>query len=134
VREFQVRLEPERLTARHVSAADVVDAIRKSDVLSSAGLVEANHELYLTLVTGKPSSLAELARIPVAKTGGPPTTLADLGTVEAADAPSFVRTTAERLPAVLINVVRQPDASTLEIARGHRDAVPRAARAPAVRA
>jgi CzcA family heavy metal efflux pump len=118
VREFQVRLDPERLTARRVSASDVVDAIRKNDVLASAGLVEANHELYLTLVTGKPASLADLARIPIPKAGAPPTVLADLGTVAPADAVSFVRTSAERQPAVLINVVRQPDASTLAIARG----------------
>ena len=121
VREFQVRLDPERLSARHVSASDVVDAIRKSDVMSSAGLVESNHELYLSLVTGKPSSLDELSRIPLAKAAGPLITLADLGTVAPADAVSFVRTTAERLPAVLVNVVRQPDASTLAIAAAVED-------------
>jgi len=121
VREFQDRLEPERLAARKVSASDVVDAIKKSDVLASTGLVEANHELYLTLVTGKPSSLAELARIQIPKAGAPPTTLADLGTVAPGDAVSFVRTTSERLPAVLVNIVRQPDASTLAIARAVED-------------
>src|SRR5262245_20943062 len=79
VRQFEVRLDPEKLAARHTSASEVVEAIRKSNVLSSAGLVEANHELYLSLVTGKPTNLAELARIPIPKAGTPPTALADLG-------------------------------------------------------
>ena len=55
MREFQVRLDPEKLAARRLSASDVVDAIRKNNVLNSAGLIESNHELYLSLVTGKPA-------------------------------------------------------------------------------
>jgi multidrug efflux pump subunit AcrB len=68
-------------------------------------------------VTGKPSHLDELSRISVPNPrGGVPPTLGALGTVLAADAVSYIRTTADRRPAVLINVVRQPAASTLSIA------------------
>ncbi len=136
VREFQVRLDPERLGARRLSASDVVDAIRKNNVLVSAGLVESNHELYLSLVTGKPAGIAELGRIAVASPrGGVAAPLSQLGEVVAADAVSYVRTTAERRPAVLVNIVRQPDASTLAIATGvesllkqHPDLLPKGAR------
>ncbi|MEO8191133.1 MAG: efflux RND transporter permease subunit [Acidobacteriota bacterium] len=136
VREFQVRLDPERLAARHLSASDVVDAIRKNNVLSSAGLVEANHELYLSLVTGKPAGLDELARIAVQPPrGGLAAPLSQLGEITAADAVSYVRTTSERRPAVLLNIVRQPDASTLSIATGvetllkqHPDLLPKGVR------
>ena len=48
-----MRLDPEQLAARKLAAAEVVDAIRKNNVVKSAGLVEANHELYLSLVTGQ---------------------------------------------------------------------------------
>ncbi len=119
VREFQVRLDPERLAARRLSGSDVVEAIRKNNVLSSAGLVEGNHELYLSLVTGKPPGIDELARIAVPPPrGGVAAPLGQLGDITAADAVSFVRTTAERRPAVLLNIIRQPDASTLSIATG----------------
>ncbi len=122
LREFQVHLDPERLAAAKISAADVVDAIRKNNLVSSAGLIEANHELYLSLVSGKPGGIDELSRIavPISR-GGVPTSLGALGTVAAADAVSYVRTTSERRPAVLFNVVRQPDASTLSIAAGVAD-------------
>jgi CzcA family heavy metal efflux pump len=122
MREFQVRLDPEKLAARKLSAGDVVDAIRKNNLLNSAGLVEANHELYLSLVTGKPAGLDDLARIAVPPPkGGVAATLGQLGEIVSAEAASFVRTTAERRPAVLINLVRQPDASTLAIATGVDD-------------
>lgn len=117
-REFQVRLDPEKLVARKISVSDVVEAIRKNNVLNSAGLVEANHELYLSLVTGKPEGLAELGRISVAPPkGGLAAPLSQLGEIVPADAISFIRTTSGGRPAVLINIVRQPDASTLSIAR-----------------
>jgi len=119
LREFQVRLDPDKLSARKISPPDVVDAIRKSNVLISAGLIETNHELYLSLVTGKPTGIDDLAKIsvPISR-GGVPASLGQLGTVVSDDAISFIRTTADRRPAVLVNVVRQPDASTLSIARG----------------
>ncbi|HTD52402.1 MAG TPA: efflux RND transporter permease subunit [Thermoanaerobaculia bacterium] len=117
LREFQVRLDPARLAARKLSVSDVVDGIRKNNVLNSSGLVEANHELYLSLVTGKPAGLEELGRISIAPPkGGVAASLSQLGEIVPADAVSFVRTTADRRPAVLVNVVRQPAASTLAIA------------------
>jgi CzcA family heavy metal efflux pump len=117
-REFQVRLDPGRLAARKLPASAVVDAIRRNDTVLSAGLVEGNHELYLTLVTGKPAGLEDLARIAVPVPGGVPVALADLGTVATADAVTYVLTTADRKPAVLLNIVRQPDASTLAVGAG----------------
>jgi len=118
LREFRVVLSPEKLAARKLSAAEVVDAIRKNNVLNSAGLVEANHELYLSLVTGKPEGLEELGRISIAPSkGGVAATLGQIAEIVPADAVSFVRTTAARRPAVLVNIVRQPAASTLAIAR-----------------
>jgi CzcA family heavy metal efflux pump len=119
VREFQVRLAPDRLSARKMTAAQVVDAIQKNNSLKSAGLVEANHELYLSLVTGMPGGIDELSRISIPSAHGEvPVSLGQLGSIAPADAVSYILTTADRRPAVLINVIRQPAASTLEIARG----------------
>ena len=116
-REFQVRLDPQRLAGRKLSAAQVVEAIRKNDEILSAGLVEANHELYLTLVSGKAANLDALGRIALPSTpGGIPVSVGDLGTVSPADAVTYVHTTADRKPAVLLSVIRQPDASTLAVA------------------
>jgi CzcA family heavy metal efflux pump len=136
LREFQVRLDPQQLAARKLAASEVVDAIRKNNVLNSAGLVESNHELYLSLVTGKPSGIDDLSRIvvPLSK-GGVAVSLGQLGRIEPADAVSFVRTTADRHQAVLVNIIRQPAASTLEIAKQvdalfqtHRDLLPKGVR------
>src|SRR5262249_33361491 len=117
LREFRVILSPDKLVARKLSVAEVVDAIRKNNVLDSAGLVEANHELYLSLVSGKPAGIEELGRIAVAPSkGGVAAQLSQIAEIVPADAVSFIRTASARRPAVLINIVRQPAASTLAIA------------------
>jgi CzcA family heavy metal efflux pump len=115
-REFQVRLDPQALQGRGLSAADVAEAIRANNDVLSAGLVEQNHELYLALVTGRVHDIAALSRISVPVAQGPPATLADLGSLVVADEVSYIRTTADGKPAVLVNVIQQPSGNTLEIA------------------
>jgi CzcA family heavy metal efflux pump len=117
-REFEVWLDPGQLAARRLAAADVVDAVRRSHDVLSAGLAEQNHELYLTLVDGRVQDLAGLGRIAVPVAAGPPATLAELGEVKVADEVSYIRTTADGQPAVLLNLIRQPSANTVAIAGG----------------
>ncbi|MEO7039673.1 MAG: efflux RND transporter permease subunit [Gemmatimonadaceae bacterium] len=117
-REFQVHLNRAALIGRHLAVSDVVQAITANNDVVSTGLSEQNHELYLTLVTGRVSGLDSLAQIAVPVPGGTPATLADLGKVLVADAVSYVRTSADGHSAVLLNVVRQPSANTVAIANG----------------
>lgn len=117
-REYQVRLDPAALAGRKLASSDVVGAIRSNDIVESAGFVESNHELYLSLVTGRAEGLDALGRIAVPLPGGGvPVSLSELGSIRVGDAVSYIRTTADGRPAVLINVIRQPAASTLAIAR-----------------
>ncbi|MEO8901384.1 MAG: efflux RND transporter permease subunit [Polyangiaceae bacterium] len=115
-REFEVRLHRDALEGRHLSARDVIDALRRDDQVLSAGLTEKNHELYLALVDGRVHDIGALASIAVPVRGGVPARLSDLGEITTADEVSYVRTTAGGHPAVLLNVLRQPSASTVAIA------------------
>jgi multidrug efflux pump subunit AcrB len=115
-REFEIHLNPAALQGRGLSAADVVDAVRANNDVLSAGLVEQNHELYLALVNGRVHTEQALAQIAVPVAHGPPATLADLGTVDVANEVSYIRTTANGRPAVLVNIIRSPSANTITIA------------------
>ncbi len=120
-REFQVRLDPRALAARRLAPSDVVSAIQKNNRVLSAGLTESNHELYLSLVDGRVQGLEALSRIAVPLPGGGiPAHVGELGTVSAADAVSYIRTTASGRPAVLLNIIRQPSANTVAIAEDVR--------------
>ena len=119
-REFQVRVDRTALAGRQLAITDVVQAIQANNDVVSTGLSEQNHELYLTLVTGRVQGIDALGEIAVPVPGGPPVTLAQLGQITVANAVSYVRTTANGSAAVLVNIVRQPSANTVTIADGIR--------------
>jgi CzcA family heavy metal efflux pump len=120
-REFQVHLDLAALASRRLAVTDVLGAIRKNNQVLSAGRIESNHELYLSLVDGVVTDAASLERIAVpVPGGGVPALVGELGTVRVADAVSYIRTTANGRPAILVNVTRQPSANTVAIARGIR--------------
>src|SRR5690349_15525067 len=68
-REFHVTIDPEKLTAHNVSAQQVAEAIKDSNIIVSPGLIEENHQLELALISGQARKPDELNGIVVAKIG-----------------------------------------------------------------
>src|SRR6202040_1709399 len=53
VPEFQVTPDPARRQAAGVTVQDILDAIRKTNLIDSPGLIESNHQLVLGLISGQ---------------------------------------------------------------------------------
>ncbi|MGE0129256.1 MAG: efflux RND transporter permease subunit [Blastocatellales bacterium] len=115
VREYYVTVDPERLAARGLSLQQVADGVRNSNILASPGLIEENHKLELTLVSGQATSPEQLNSIIVATVNNAPVTIADIATVGAGVEPQYTIVTADGRPAVLLNILRQPDANTVTV-------------------
>jgi CzcA family heavy metal efflux pump len=115
VREYHVTINPDRLNAHGVSVQQVADAVRNSNVVASPGLIEENHKLELTLVSGQATSPEQLNSIVVAVVNNAPVTVADVATVGAGVQPEFTIVTADGHPAVLLNIRRQPNANTVTV-------------------
>jgi hydrophobe/amphiphile efflux-1 (HAE1) family protein len=114
-REYHVTIDPERLSAHGVSVQQVADAVRNSNVIASPGLIEENHQLELTLVSGQATSPEQLNTIVVAVVNNAPITVADVATVGSGVEPEYTIVTADGHPAVLLNIRRQPDANTVTV-------------------
>ena len=114
-REFHVTIDPEKLTAHNVSAQQVADAIRNSNIIVSPGLIEENHQLELALVSGQAKRPDELNGIVVATVNNAPVLVGDVATVAAGVEPQYTIVTADGHPAALVNINRQPDANTVAV-------------------
>jgi multidrug efflux pump subunit AcrB len=114
-REYHIGVDPERVNARGVSLQQVVDAVRNANVIDSPGLLEENHQLELTLVSGQARKPDELGAIVIATVNNAPVTIADVATVGEGIAPNYTIVTADGHPAVLLNVTRQPNANTVAV-------------------
>ena len=114
-REFHVTIDPEQLTAHNVSAQQVVEAIRNSNVIVSPGLIEENHQLELALISGQAARPDELNNIVVATVNNAPVRVADVATVSSGVEPQYTIVTADGRRAALVNINRQPDANTVTV-------------------
>lgn len=115
VREYHVLVDPARLNARGVSLQQVADAVSNSNVIASPGQIEENHRLELVLVSGQATAPGQLNAIVVATVNNAPVRVADVATVREGVEPRYTIVTADGKPAVLLNVLRQPNANTVTV-------------------
>ena len=115
VREIQIDIDPVRLEARNLTVAQVVDAVRNSNVIDSPGLIDENHHLELALVSGRATGADDLGRIVVGNINNVPVMLSDVATVTPGFAPHYTIVSADGRPAVLVNILRQPTANTVAV-------------------
>jgi CzcA family heavy metal efflux pump len=115
--EFEVRPDPAKLLETAVSIPNLLDAIGRSNLIDSPGLIEHRHELVLSLVSGQARTPAEISDIVVKTTpAGAPIHIGDLGSVLPSVKPVYTIVTANQKPAVLLNIYRQMDSNTVAVA------------------
>ena len=115
--EFLITPDPAKLLATSVTVSDILDAVRRTNLIDSPGLLEENHQLYLGLVDGQVIDPGELGQIVIKSTpSGVPVRVGDVATVGRGVKPVYTVVTANGKPAILLNISRQPDSNTVEVA------------------
>ncbi len=124
--EFHVVPDPAKLLSTSVTVTDILDAIRRTNLVDSPGLLPQGHELYLTLINGQVQTPDALGQIVVKTTpAGIPIRIGDIGTVQKSVKPVYTLVTANGKPAVLLNINRQPNSNTISVANEVHDEVER---------
>src|SRR3984885_6132094 len=117
VPEFHIIPDPAKRLQAQVTVPGILDAVAKTNMIDSPGLIENNHELSLTLVTGQAKDPSEIGNIVVRTTPtGVPIRIADIADVRQSVMPVYTMVTANGTPAVLLNIFRQPDSNTVAVA------------------
>ncbi len=117
VPEFQIQPDPAKLVPTGVTIPNILDAVGRSNMIDSPGLIEANHQLILSLVSGQARTPEEIGNIAIKTTlAGAPVRIADVATVGPSVMPVYTMVTANAKPAVLLNINRQPASNTVEVA------------------
>ncbi|HTB10595.1 MAG TPA: efflux RND transporter permease subunit [Bryobacteraceae bacterium] len=117
VPEFEIQPDPAKLLQAQVTVPGILDAVTKFNMIDSPGLIENNHELSLTLVTGQAKDPAEISNIVVRTTpAGIPIRIGDVAKVHPSVMPVYTIVTANGKPAVLLSIFRQPESNTVAVA------------------
>jgi CzcA family heavy metal efflux pump len=115
--EFHIEPDPAKLLTVGVTVTDILDAIKRTNLIDSPGLFEQNHQLVLGLISGQVTSPEQLASVVVKTTAaGIPVRIGDLANVVPEVKPVYTIVTANGRPAVLLNINRQPESNTKEVA------------------
>jgi multidrug efflux pump subunit AcrB len=95
VPEFEVQPGPAKLVQAGITIPNILDAIARSNMIDSPGLIEANHQLVLSLVSGQTRTPEEIGNIVIRTTpAGAPIRIADVALVSRAVMPVYTVVTA----------------------------------------
>ncbi len=115
--EFDITPDPAKLLTTNVTVSDILNTMQRTNLIDSPGLFERNHQLVLGLISGQVQSPAEIADTVIKATpAGIPVRIRDVATVEPGVKPVYTIVTSEGKPAVLLNINRQPDSNTMQVA------------------
>src|SRR5216684_6782855 len=82
VPEFQVAPDPARLLAAGITVPDILDAIKRTNLIDSPGLIEHGHQLVLGLISGQVRTPEQIGQIVVKNSAaGIPIRIGDIANV-----------------------------------------------------
>ncbi|HXN48620.1 MAG TPA: efflux RND transporter permease subunit, partial [Bryobacteraceae bacterium] len=95
VPEFQVEPDPAKLVQTGTTIPNILDAIARSNMVDSPGLIETRHQLVLSLVSGQTRTPEEIAAIVIKTTpAGTPVRIGDVAKVGPSVMPVYTVATA----------------------------------------
>lgn len=123
LRQFQVQLDPERMSARRVSLDDVVHAVEESNLNGSGGIIAQGSIEWTVRALGRAHTVDDLRRTVVTIRGNVPVLLGDVADIR--EGAAVRRGVAHRLNGEVVSarVTKQFGADTVHVASGIRQAV-----------
>ena len=123
-RQIMVDIDPLKLSAKGLSAADVANAINTQNIILPAGTAKLGSTEYMVMLNSSPTVLDDLNQMPVKQVGNAAVLIKDVAYVHdgLAVQTNIVNETGSR--AVLQNVVKLGAASTIDVVNRVKAQIP----------
>ncbi|HTJ64972.1 MAG TPA: efflux RND transporter permease subunit [Alphaproteobacteria bacterium] len=123
-RQIMVDLNPEALLAQGLTPTDVANAVNAQNLTVPSGDAKIGSKQYIVRLNAQPPSVAALNDIPIRQVGGTTVYLRDVAHVRDAWAvqQNVVRTAGKR--SVLLTIIKNGEASTLDVVNRVKEALP----------
>lgn len=115
MKQYQVQVDPHKLAAYNVTLNDVAAAVKGSNENFSAGIMKNSAQDYLIRGIGRLKSTEEIGTASVAVRDGIPVLVRDVANVAAAPAYRLGDSSVDGKPAVVLAVLKSPEANTVEL-------------------
>ncbi len=117
VRQYQIQPNTRRMSELGIAVAQIENAIAGHASNTAGGFVESNNREYLIRNLGRTSSLEDLKNIAIHSKNGQPVLLRQVADVTFAPATKRGDAGFEGKPAVILGVLKQPSADTIQLTR-----------------
>jgi multidrug efflux pump subunit AcrB len=117
-RQVQVDLDPRELRARGLAGADVVNAIGQENLILPAGTEKIGPKEYFVKLNASPTEIEKLNDLPIRGRGQTVTYVRDVAHVRDGYAPQTSISRVDGKRAVLMNILKTGNASTIDIING----------------
>jgi multidrug efflux pump subunit AcrB len=125
-RQIMVDIDPRRLHGLGLSPRDVQNALANQNVILPSGTAKLGTNEYPIIVRSSPETLDELAGMPIKTVDGRTLYLRDVANVRDGNMPQTNLVHVEGRRSVLMTILKNGDASTLEVNARIREAIPHA--------
>ncbi len=125
-RQIMVDIDPQKLQGLGLSPRDIQTAIGEQNVALPTGTAKMGVNEYQVAMQSTPDTLDELASIPIKTVNGKTLYLRDVANVRDGAAPQTNMVHVEGKRSVLMVILKNGDASTLDVADAVKKALPRA--------
>src|SRR5580704_15354451 len=122
-RQIMVDIDPDKLLAKGLTPLDVVNAVNAQNLTAPSGTAKIGKTQYTVLTNAMPKTIADLNNIPIKVVNGATVFVKDIGQVRDGSAvqQNIVREDGRR--SVLLSVIKNGNASTLDVVNGVRAAL-----------
>jgi len=117
-KEYHIELLPQKMASLGITPAKITTAISQTNFISSNGYLTDYDRLYLTVTDANVQNLEELENLVISNDGKRVLQLKDISIIKIAEQTQYVRVNANGKSAVLMAVVRQPNANLIEVTDG----------------
>ena len=117
-KEYHIELQPQKMAALGVTPAKIATALGQTNFISSNGYLTDYKRLYLTVTDANVQNLEELENLVISNDGKRVLQLKDVGTIKIAEQTQYIRINANGKSAILMAVVKQPNANLIEVTDG----------------
>src|ERR1700754_2906288 len=122
-RQIMVDIDPDKLLARGLTPLDIVNAVNTQNLTLPSGTAKIGDTQYTVRTNATPPSIADLNNIPVKFANGATVFLRDVAQVRDGSAvqQNIVRADGHR--SVLLSIIKNGNASTLDVVNGVKQAI-----------
>ncbi|HVB03360.1 MAG TPA: efflux RND transporter permease subunit [Chitinophagaceae bacterium] len=114
-KEYWVILDQQKMSALSVTPQMVAQALSSTDFILSDGYLSDYRRMYLTVTDATMHGKADIGNIVISNNGKRVLQLKDIASVQIREAVEYVRINANGRSAVLIGVIKQPNANLIDI-------------------